>query len=128
MTLLGFYRAEMFLQGGQCAESHIVRVSILTTYYACSSWQCDLISLSVLQLSIATSLFALLVCSQCRYLPHGRINVGNVIRGEPSGQATQALLALFTLSLLVTFILCLNVLHFYYFKGIFHTCSLFVFL
>ena len=42
-------------------------------------------------------------------------------RGELSGQATQALLALFTLSLLVTFILCLNVLHFNYFKGIFHT-------
>ena len=44
-----------------------------------------------------------------------------IIRGEPSGQATQALLALFTLSLLVPFTLCLNTLYFNYFKGIFHT-------
>ena len=42
-------------------------------------------------------------------------------RGEPSRQATQALLALFTVSLLVPFTLCLNTLHFNYFKGIFHT-------
>ena len=44
-----------------------------------------------------------------------------VIRGEPSGQAKQAMLALFTLSLFVPFTLCLNILYFNYFKGIFHT-------
>ena len=42
-------------------------------------------------------------------------------RGEPSGQATQALLALFILSLLAPFTVCLNTLYFNYFKGIFHT-------
>ena len=42
-------------------------------------------------------------------------------RGEPSGQATQALPALFTLSLFVPFTLCLNTLYFNYFKVIFHT-------
>ena len=47
--------------------------------------------------------------------------LNTIFRGEPSGQATQALLALFTLSLLVQFTLCLNTLYFNYFKGIFHT-------
>ena len=47
-------------------------------------------------------------------------------RGEPSGQATQALLALFTLSLLVPFNLCLNISYFNYFKGIFHTFFVFL--
>ena len=47
-------------------------------------------------------------------------------RGEPSGQATQALLALFTLSLLVPFPLCLNTLYFNYLKQFF--IHLFVFL
>ena len=41
-------------------------------------------------------------------------------RDEPSGQATQALLALFTLSLFAPFTLCLNSSYFNYFKGIFH--------
>ena len=52
------------------------------------------------------------------------------IRGEPSGQATQALLALYTLSLLSPFTLCLNILYFNYFKGIFHTfiCVLWTYL
>ena len=42
-------------------------------------------------------------------------------RDEPSGQSKQALLALFTVSLLVPFTVCLNILYFNYFKGIFHT-------
>ena len=41
--------------------------------------------------------------------------------GKLPGQATQALLALFTLSLLITFTVCLNILYFNYFKGFFHT-------
>ena len=48
-------------------------------------------------------------------------------RGDPSGQATQALLALVTLSLVVPFTPCVNILCFNYFKGIFHTLCFYEF-